>query len=233
MLLRLKVGFLPPPKKYLYVHFPKVNHVPVEFVDFGEPYVLDVTESFCLFLQCFVLLFAMGFVHLTTWGIYWQYGFQNWDRVGIARLVIFSVQKHDVFWGQVFFSATAMLIFCQFWKSWQPKDVRMMWWDRLFEAKKTVGCGWIGPGWARHGQQKTWVRPVELVANGPWLFEFKQGGYGSLIQGSSTSFLVGTVTCWEVPNYTLGTCHKKLPGNWLITGLYDIMGYIWLGYTWG
>ena len=66
MLLRLKVGFLPPPKKYLYVHFPKVNHVPVEFVDFGEPYVLDVTESCCLFLQCFVLLFAMGFVHLTT-----------------------------------------------------------------------------------------------------------------------------------------------------------------------
>ena len=52
----------------------------------------------------------------------------------------------------------------------------MMWWDRLFEAKnKLWAVGWIGPGWARHGQQTTWVKPVEPVDNGLglWLFEFK------------------------------------------------------------
>lgn len=75
------------------------------------------------------------------------------DTVGIARLVIFSVQTHDVFWVKdFFFSHGHVVFFGQFWKSWQPKDVRMMWWDRLFEAKnKLWAVGWIGPGWARHG----------------------------------------------------------------------------------
>ena len=74
----------------MYVHFPKVNHVPVEFVDF-------VFAVFCF-------TFRHG-IHSPDYSknILSIYGSQNWDTVGIARLVIFSVQEHDVFGVKDFF----------------------------------------------------------------------------------------------------------------------------------
>ena len=75
----------------LYVHFPKANHFPVEFVDF-------VFAVFCFYFSpwdSFTWLLEEYIAYI--WFLTYR------DTIGIARLVIFSVQKQDVFGSRIFF----------------------------------------------------------------------------------------------------------------------------------